>query len=332
MMMMRRVRSFRRTGAVAFAMVALVATLGPAALASARSPGWRAPEVTPSMAPCVGKACKVHLKYVTDTMTVPISAAEARAVGFDLDGDGVADNALGMFFSVMADQNLDFYGALNSSIQSGHVVMLHSLVARALNQDAAATWRVYYGKPKASPVFDGTGRFAVDPAAPTSSKLIGPLTHRAFTSHRGTIPLRIAFASNQPVMELHLLAARIASTCTALRCTNGRLGGAIRKTEFNAEFYPALAALFASEIGPSCTESTPAECSDMAKNLLQIFDANHDYVITAQEMRDDSLIKAILAPDLDLFAANGKPGHDGVADSISLGLGFTAVKAGFALP
>jgi hypothetical protein len=44
-------------------------------------------------------------------------------------------------------------------------------------------------------------------------------------------------------------------------------------------------------------------------------------VIGAGELRTSPLVRAVLAPDLDLEKANGKPGQDGVADALSAGFG-----------
>ena len=75
--------------------------------------------------------------------------------------------------------------------------------------------------------------------------------------------------------------------------------------------------------------SSPDTCGAGASNILSLFDVNHDYRITADELRANNLINAVLQADLDLFGANGSPGHDGVKDAVSLGLGFTAKSAIF---
>ena len=65
-----------------------------------------------------------------------------------------------------------------------------------------------------------------------------------------------------------------------------------------------------------------------------LFDANTDGTITAKELRTNALIMSLLAPDLDLFDSAGiyNPRVDGVNDSLSFGVGFTAVGAVFDLP
>ena len=63
--------------------------------------------------------------------------------------------------------------------------------------------------------------------------------------------------------------------------------------------------------------------------MLDLFDTNDDFTITADELRANAIITAVLAPDLDLTTADGIAGRDGVKESVSLGLGFTAKNASF---
>jgi hypothetical protein len=66
--------------------------------------------------------------------------------------------------------------------------------------------------------------------------------------------------------------------------------------------------------------------------MLSLFDENHDFQITTEELAGNSLLAVLLTPDVDLFRANGKPGHDGVADALSFGIGFTVKTAVFTEP
>lgn len=63
-----------------------------------------------------------------------------------------------------------------------------------------------------------------------------------------------------------------------------------------------------------------------------LFDDDQDAVVTADELKNDPLISALLLPDLDLFDAVGQPGADGVKDSLSIGVGITCVAATYAWP
>ncbi len=63
-------------------------------------------------------------------------------------------------------------------------------------------------------------------------------------------------------------------------------------------------------------------------------DTDTDGTITADELRTNALIMSLLSPDVDLFGSMGNddPRVDGVNDSLSFGVGFTAVGAVFDLP
>jgi hypothetical protein len=325
-----KLRALARSGAIAVASVALIVALGPGAQASGRSSA--APAASPAVVPCAGTACHVRLKYVTNTITIPSTAAQANTLAFDLNGDGHKDNALGQAFATLAAQNIDLQADFTSSINAGRDLMLHSLVARSLQHDAAATWQVFTAKSKRNPAFDGTGMFSVDPNTSRGSRLVGTLTNGSFKGGPGTVPFRMSLVRGQTPFDFQLVVARIAAHCTAAACHNGLLGGAIRMTDFNSKFYFALAQLFMAEIGPNCTASTPGNCTTQAQQLLQLFDTNDDYVITAQELQANAIMQSLFAPDLDLYKADGKRGKDGVADSISLGIGFSSVRAKFTLP
>ena len=63
---------------------------------------------------------------------------------------------------------------------------------------------------------------------------------------------------------------------------------------------------------------------------MALFDENEDGMVTEEELRANALIESTVGnPDLDLFDGDGQfdPNVDGVKDSLSLGLGFTAVGA-----
>jgi hypothetical protein len=179
-------------------------------------------------------------------------------------------------------------------------------------------------------VLTGGGSFVVDPAAPASTVLRGAMTIGEFTGGPGTVPVRLGLVPGQPPVELQLAAARIQADCNAVGCAHGKLGGAVAASEVDAAFVPALAAAMQAVVDASCSMASPDACSSHASLLLDLFDADDDFTITGDELRASPIITAVLAPDLDLTTADGSPGHDGVKESVSLGLGFTAKSAGFA--
>jgi hypothetical protein len=263
-------------------------------------------------------------QYVTDTMTFGVNVTEASHNGFDLNNDGVPDNAIGQVLAGLSSV-YDFNARIAASLKAGDVVMLHALRARSFKRDPAASWRVLYGVPTPNPVLTGGGSFAVDPAAPRSTRLSGAIRDGQFTGGPGAIPVRLSLVSNQAPARLDLVGARVQATCDANGCT-GKLGGGIATSEVDGVLIPAIAAVLQTVVDASC----PTSCSPAATNILNLFDVNHDQKVTADELRANFLIQAVfLTPDLDLLKANGRPGHDGVRESVSVGLGFTAKSARF---
>jgi hypothetical protein len=69
--------------------------------------------------------------------------------------------------------------------------------------------------------------------------------------------------------------------------------------------------------------------------VLTFFDDNEDCTVTVEELEANSLISSTIgAPDLDLFDESGNfnPRQDGVKESLSLGVGFSAVAGEFTVP
>lgn len=303
---------FRVVLTLAMGMV-VTAALPPAALAAGPGPGRE----------------QQH-GYVTDTMRIGRTAGETQSYAFNLDDDNVLDNRLGTALAGLSSF-ADFDAAIASSIRSGQVIMLQSLRSRSLTSDPSAWWQSSFAVPTASPVLTGGGTFAIDPAAPSSTTLAGAIADGRFTGGPGAAPVRLGVLAGQPPVELHLTGARIQAACSVGGCT-GKLGGGVPSTEVDRLVIPVLAATLQALVDASCTGSTPDSCDARARTILALFDANHDLEITADELRGNNIIRSIFSPDVDLLKANGQPGRDGVKESLSLGLGFTAREARFDAP
>ena len=79
-------------------------------------------------------------------------------------------------------------------------------------------------------------------------------------------------------------------------------------------------------------------CEDgsAGEQVLTLFDANGDCTVTTEELLASDLVDGTIRnPDLDLFDGDSdefNPNQDGVKDSISLGVGFSAVAGTFDVP
>ena len=300
-----------------------------------------------------------YTHYVSNTINVPETQSETRAFALNIDGDpnDRPDNALGGIFATLKQQNVDIQSAVTAAVVNGRTVMLHSLRIPELGSPPAS-WKVLLGLPSATPPhFDGTDSFTVDSTGPDHPGLAGNLTGGVFTGGPGNVSFDLALAAGPPV-RFNVVGARIVATPSADGCSEGVLGGALTRDEISNSLIPAFASLFnasirddapdganlaacraADDVCPNAQSGEPTSCdvarrvcvTSSSRTILNLFDADKDVQITADEVATSPLVQALFAPDVDLFDATGafNPRQDGVNDSLSLGIGLTCVKASF---
>lgn len=264
---------------------------------------------------------------VADTVTLPATFEEATSLGRDMDRDGARDNSLGHLFAGFAELGqLDLAGAQAGAIESGGIVMLHSLRTRTLGTTKDATWQVWYGAPTPDPDLTGSGTFTLDPAQPHSRRLAATITDHRVKVALGEIPVRLDLGAG--AFQIDLLKARVTATCFRRGCFAGRLTGAMTAEDVDVLLVPRLAEVVQQAIAADCPGPGPESCASGSSgaHLQDTFDADDDLVVTSEEVRDHDLVQSLLAPDLDLIGA------DGVMDSHSVGFGFTTVRATLVRP
>lgn len=256
--------------------------------------------------------------YVASAIELPTSSSEAKSLGRDINGDGHPDNALGNFFAVLAISGLDLQSATQDAVKSGDLLMLGSIHTRSLVKDSKASWRVLYAKPSAPPNFSGAGSFRVDPVAPASSRLPARIKKHHVTTVAGSIPVELDFGAG--IATFWLRNAEVSATCKLSHCSKGRITGVIMQTDVKNVLLPQLASQFTAILTRDCPTAMTCADGSEGNTLEQLFDANKDDQISAAELQQNSLIKAVLVPDI-ATKKHHKP------DAISAGFGFTSVKA-----
>ncbi len=302
-------------------------------LAACAAPATPTPTATPTLPPQPSPVAAIRYHFVTNSLLIPTTSAQASSFGLDIDGDGQPDNLFGQALATLVtlSPGLDLQANANEVVDAGQVVMLHTLqVDDALN-DPNALWSVFHGQPGGSaPRFDGSDTFTLDAAAPTNSQVSGSLVNGHFTGGPGIARIQVVVL-DIPV-QFDLIGVHIEADVSANGCTEGRLAGGVAEDEFRARLLPALA----DGLDRVVTSDTgcPAACGSLSKTLLQAFDANQDGGISQAEIENNILLKLAISPDLDLLDASGQfnPRQDGKKDSFSVGLGFTCVPAGFTAP
>jgi hypothetical protein len=268
---------------------------------------------------------------VANQVHVPHTSAETVAFGINIDGDpsNRPDNALGGILSALTQQNVDVQGATDAAVAAGQIISLHVLQTPSLTSAPLAFWSVFTGAAHPSPDFSGAGSFTLAPGAPVDSLLVGQISGGNFVGGPGKARIQLVIAGAPVVLDL--VGARVEAHVDAAGCS-GKIGGALTQSEIQTKLIPQLAAAFTGILhaDPGC----PAACTGTAHTLQNLFDTDHDGTITSAEVGGNTLIHALLAPDVDLFDANGhfNPRQDGAADSLSVGFGLTCVGASFHTP
>jgi hypothetical protein len=346
------VKSSSIMAALAFATLPLVACGGdddgPAATADA------------AVAPIDGDTVPVtgpFTHYVNDTITVPQNSTQTRDFGLNLDNDPQdrPDNALGGILAALKQQGVDIQTSVTDAMAAGTLIILHSFQAPDFTTAAAANWTLFLGKPTAAPPkFDGTDSFEIDTTS-QPGLLTGAVTAGELNAGPGNVTIALALTTGDPI-KVKLIGTKIKVTATADGCTNGVLGGAITNEELNSSVIPGIQMLMNNSILDDGANNTPATCSascpntpkgettscyepthanicvsSSSKTILGLFDADKNAMITIDEIKNATIIKALLAPDVDLLDATNtfNPRSDGVKDSLSVGIGFTCKKATF---
>ena len=291
------------------------------------------PLVVAVPAPATAEPDHAFHHYVFDSMRFGTTANEADSYAFNLDDDPYQspDNVIGHVFAGLSAQ-LNVDGALAAALNAGDAVVLSALRAHNLTADTFASWQVYAGTPQPHPDLSGGGHFSIDPTAAQGTEMLGAVAHGQFAGGPGAAAVRLGIVPGQAPIELHLIDTHVQARCDANGCSNGKLGGAVPAMEATTVLIPALASLMQTIVVASCPGPIPASCSPTAVQLLSLFDADRDGSITVAEVQANALIQAVFAPDQDLLNANGSAGHDGVRESLSIGLGFTAKAAVFSVP
>ncbi len=293
----------------------------------------------PDAAPAVDPA-GTHHQYVANMIDIPTTGVEADALGLDIDGDPMMrpDNALGKLIAVL----LSFGGGdpqvvVDGLVADGVILHLMDLQTTSLDDATGVGFAIFIGDdgdvpPDPTDNFSGTETFVVQPGTPIDGLLTGDIVAGVLHAGPGVAYVQITIIDVSPPFIIKLVGARIEADVTATGMA-GLLGGAVTSEDVDSVILPEVHAVISDVIASDCFAGTCAPGSD-GELLLNLFDADDDGMVSLDELRDNDLIRSLVAPDLDLFDADGdfNPRVDGVNDSLSFGFGFTGVGAVFDRP
>lgn len=282
----------------------------------------------------------MHYQYVSSEAFVPTNNNQAREYGLDLNGDKTPDNQLGMVLGTLSTMGFDVQGTIDEAVMEGSIILLVDFQTEDFTNTTAAGLKVLLGdNPMPAPCtdptmptpatcskhLDGTGMFSIAAGAPDNAAVAGKIINGTFNGGPGNISLQIALGGTDAI-QLDLIGARAkASGITETGIASVVLGGALTEEDLNTKVIPAIHAQIAPLIAEDCNAPTsPPMCGctsgSTGATVLNLFDAApKDCMVTVDEIKNNSLIQSLLAPDVEI---NGK-------QALSLGIKVVTKKATF---
>lgn len=288
-----------------------------------------------------------HHGYVVSTASVPATAKQALDFGLDLGSDkgskqdGTVDNKLGKLLATLAmpPVNIDIQSTVTQAVNHGDIILLIDVQTEDLMNSSAAGFGVKIGAMPNPPActdasdpvcgrhLNGQGSFQIAPSSPTDAVVAGKISSGAFTGGPGDVSLQIAIGTTTPI-SLDLVHARVNATFKADGTLTATVGGLVTQQALTTQIGPVLQTQIMSLLTTQCTPGGAGTCgcptNSTANTLLGIgLDANHDCLITTDEILNFSVVKALIVPDSCSKDSCSTP------DALSIGVQVQAVKATF---
>jgi hypothetical protein len=292
----------------------------------------------------------MEAKYVANTLTVPQSKSD---YAMDLNGDGKPDNQLGNIIGALTAQNLDTQMGVDMALAMGNVVLLLDQTGADLTNNDCNQVTVQTGNMQANPKFDGTDTFTVNSAFGGGSffgKIMSGMfssTPPATAATPTTVVVQLPLVAGSDPVELDITGAHIQFTASNGSISKGQINGAIKNDDVQNKIIPNVAKLLSDKVasgqGMANTNAQilsifdtgggdpSPDCNGYCKGIDGVCGVPMDGKIQVCEVATNSIIKNVLAPDVQMFQGGVyKPNSKNeMKDSLSLGLSFTAVKASF---
>lgn len=270
--------------------------------------------------------------FVVDSLHFPSKASEATALGLDLDGDelGRVDNAFGQIYVAVAGAtgDLDLDASTRELIEAGEILHLLELRTTTVEGYECAEVRVRHavdldGDPTDN--FSGQEPFSVD-LERGEGRITGVVQDGLIDVKLGNAPVAVTFFGDSEPVVVDLGAAALRGELTE-RGFEGVLAGGIPNVD--TELIPLLHRGVVNAVEGDCQDGL-CQPGSFGEAMLDIFDyAPADGVVTLDEFRGAQVTRALFLPDVDLYDEDGILclQCDGDKDSLSVGIGFTAVPA-----
>jgi len=269
--------------------------------------------------------------FVMSKITLPDSATASK-IGWDYNGDGTKDNALGSILGALSGMagSLNIQEAVEGGVNSGSTLILMRMQADNWSNDDSSKAQSWTGAKMdccADPddtagcaaeaktkCFNGSTTFYPDSESPTDALFKGSITANDILYGPAKLKFVLPF-TGAGALDLNLKAVYLQGKMAAdgKSITDGILAGAISKTELDTTLIPKIADMLNTTVQDPTTEQ------QVKDTITTLFDTDQDGAITQEEVAGNSIIKTFLSGDVDVDG-------DGEME-LSLGVGFEAVSA-----
>lgn len=290
------------------------------------------PEPEPGVCDGVDFSAAEVSVYVVDSIHFPSKAAEATQLSLNIDGDsnGRHDNAFGQIYAAVVGSagDIDLDASTRELIEAGEIIHLLELRTAPGDELDCTQVRVLHGLDvDGDPTdnFSGNETFAID-SSRGEGVMVGIDGVRLVDVSRGTAPIAVTFFGDDEPVVLDLGAAAIKGELTE-RGFEGVLGGGIH--DVDTELIPLLHRGVVRAVEGDCVGGVCVRDS-LGEYMLGLFDTMpEDGAISYEEFSESNLVRSLFTPDVDILDADGQPCLlcDGKKESLSVGIGFTAVPA-----
>ncbi len=276
-----------------------------------------------------------HYGWVIDSLRLGTTDVGHTGINLDLSENLSVDNHVGQVLALIlreGDYEEQVHDEFQRRLIDGDIIQLLDLQTVDL-LDAERVGLLPSIGVDADGDFSNNWQTPADYAVATAgAPAVGTIEGRMLRVRGGRMPLTLALPGVAEPFVLELHAAGIDAEVTP-NWLDGYIGGALSEEDIDRVFLPIVHLSIQAMIDDHC-EAGVCESGSVGDSVLDIFDANDDGVVTQQEVRDQPLMRGIFEPDVDLFDENGdyNPNVDGVRDSMSFGIAFTAAPANFDLP
>jgi len=278
-----------------------------------------------------------HYQYVVSELRIPSNNAMARENGLDLNGDTTVDNQLGMVFGTLEGQGLGVGETAREALLRGGLVMLADLQTTDFDNIDLAGFSTWLGDNlEPAPCLDptmletcgqhlrGNGRFSVDEDS-ASHQIKSEISNGVFEDKAVFLPVELVIDDGRPI-RLDLRGARVRLTQISETQISAIFAGGVTEGDIENVIIPEAAANCDRIVRNECSQplpmgSEPCGCvpGSRSNTLRRLFDEDRDCRIDAREVSTNSLVRALLPPDIRV---------DG-QDLLSFGVGVELARASF---